>query len=131
MNVLARSLAAPSGVACPVGKPSLETLSFGLASEPLTRAATNNRAKITFVCDGMPQVYRFHAAPIHVTSVLALSTIAVSIPIPLAISVLSGIGFAVESMGRPAARAHSKMVWAVMGASGLACVFLFGRALCG
>jgi hypothetical protein len=93
MNVLARSLAAPSGVACPVGKPSLETLSFGMASEPLTKEATNNMAKITFVRDGMPQVYRFHAAPIHVTSVLGLAGDWLSIPIPLTIRVLSGIGW--------------------------------------
>jgi hypothetical protein len=85
MNVLARSLAAPSGVACPVGKPSLETRSFGLASEPLTREETNNMARITFVRHGMPQVYRFHAAPIHVTTVLALSAIALNIPISLTI----------------------------------------------
>jgi hypothetical protein len=75
MNVLARSLAAPSGVACPVGKPSLETVSFGQTSEPPTREETNNMARITFVRDSMPQVYRFHAGPIHVTSVLASSAI--------------------------------------------------------
>src|SRR5579859_2083873 len=32
MNALARSLAAPSGVLCPVGKPSDATLNFGFAT---------------------------------------------------------------------------------------------------
>jgi len=69
MNALAKSLAAPSGAAYPVGNPSAATLNLGLAAELVMRKETKSAMRATVLRHGIAKAYRFRFAPVDVTSV--------------------------------------------------------------